>query len=453
MSNTNKLTQRDTIYALATGAVVSAIAVFRISGPKALHIGAMLSGRDSFIPRRLDRCLLKDPATNDILDDALLVFFPENNSFTGEALLEIHAHGGEAVRRRLALSIEDQGARLATPGEFARRRFDAGLMNLNEAEGLAALIDAQTETQRRQALRVLSGEIGERAKAWRVQLIDVLALLETGIDFAEEEIGQDIELAAAKSSNTLREALSKELDQIDHDESILSRPTISLVGPPNAGKSSLMNSLAQREVSIVTALPGTTRDIIRTEVIVEGVHFELVDTAGLREAADEIEGIGVDRARSIIEVADVRILVLSADTWAENSSLGDLISSAELIIWNKSDIMPAPPPALLTGLAGELIITSAYDSASTELVLSKIHNLLERRGSVLSPISGSKRRKKILFETLGYIEAAQQELRSSRVELAIESLRSASTSLSHLIGRIDHEDVLDDVFARFCIGK
>lgn len=444
---------RDTIYALSTGAVVSAISVFRISGPRALGIGQALSGRHKFPPRQLVRSLIRDPDSHDLLDDVLLVFFPEHKSFTGEALLEIHAHGGSAVRRRLAQAIEKHGVRLALPGEFARRRFDAGLMSLGEAEGLASLIEAETEIQRRQAMRVLAGEIGERAKVWRSQYIDVLALLEASIDFAEEEIGRDTENFAAQTLSRLIASLSRELAMVVHDEKALSRPTVSLVGPPNAGKSSLMNSLVKRDVSIVTPISGTTRDIIRSEIQIDGIQIELLDTAGLRDTTDEIEKIGVDRARSATKTADIRVLVLSVDTWSNDDSLNQLISESELIVWNKSDLSSNPPFELLNQLKSDFVTVSIFSPDSGNSVLAKIQTLLGDTASIESPISGSPRHRKCLCEALTDLEQAKESLEFSKGENAIEEVRSAGRNISYLIGDIDHEDILDDVFARFCIGK
>ena len=445
--------ENDTIYALATGAVVSAISIYRVSGPQSLEIGKKLSKRQQFTPRQLIRSLISDPVTGDVIDDVLLVFFPEKQSFTGEALLEIHSHGSVAVRRLIEQTLEHCGARLAVPGEFARRRFNTGAMTLDEAEGLASLIQAESEAQRRQAFRVLSGEIGQRAQLWKSKHLEVLALLEASIDFPEEDIGADTENLAAQKLGDLITSISDEDYQVVQDEKILSHPKISLLGPPNAGKSSLMNSLARREVSIVTATPGTTRDLVSATLVVEGVSLQIVDTAGLRDTNDSIESIGVKRALESADTSDIRIFVLSHDTWPLEGIWEDLIYRAELVVWNKSDLYPSPPEQLLSEITGKFIQTSAYSANSGRQLLLTIHELLGHTSSAESPISGLPRRRRFLRAALVFLRQAQSELKHSRNEAAIEALRSASESIALLIGEIENEEILDEVFSRFCIGK
>ena len=440
-----------TIYASATGEGLAALAVVRLSGPQAFVIASQLFGKPIDVRKAALRRLV-DPRDGEVIDEAIVVLFESGASFTGEDVVEFHIHGGSAIRARLYDALEALGADYAKPGEFSQRRYRAGLFDLSQAEGLAALIAAETETQRRHAQSLLSGALGRRAAQWRRDLIDCMALLEAGIDFSEEDVGLETEKAAEAQLEHILQSFDAELSCVETDQLALTTPTAAIIGPPNAGKSTLFNALADNELAIVTPIAGTTRDALRTRIVVGGVAIELVDTAGIRESADPIERAGVDRAKHIADGSELRVIVLAADAAGDQLEISVLnnVRSDDLVIWNKSDI--APPPPFLRGF-DNLIVTSREDRVSIDGLKDAIRRRLERAPTALSPISGSARRVRLYRAARDETAQALEALRSKRPEASVESLRRASRGLEAMLGRIDHEDVYSEIFSRFCIGK
>jgi tRNA modification GTPase len=432
------MTSRDTIFALGTGAGRAAIAVIRISGPGAGQALKALAGKLPE-PRQATFAVLRDPATGEMLDRGVALFFPAPGSSTGEDYAELQLHGGRAVvEGTLAALYRLPGLRHAERGEFARRGFANGKLDLSQAEALADLVDAQTQAQRRQALRVAGGALRHRVEAWRATLIEALALLEAELDFSDEA---DVTAFSAARLDALLSPLAGDmraaLRLAPASERMCDGFTVMILGRPNVGKSTLINALTQRELAITSSIPGTTRDMIEAHLDIGGLPVTLIDTAGLREAADEIERIGVDRTLARIESADLAL-------WLSDSGEPPPPSVVETIrVATKTDVSPAPEGAIgVCALSGE----------GLENLAAAIGSLARARlGDGASALIVRERHRQALEEAAESVEAVIGEKRA--LELQAEELRRASRALGRIVGAVDVEDVLDAVFSRFCIGK
>ncbi len=436
---------RDTIYALASGQGRAAIAVLRISGTHVRNIVAALVGKQPE-PRRAHLVTFKDPNSGAPLDQGLVLFFPGPASFTGEDCAEFHVHGGSAVVAAMIQALADfENTRPAEAGEFTRRAFENGKLDLTEVEGLADLVDAETEAQRRQALRQAEGGLRHKAEGWRAALLEASALLEAEIDFADE--ADVAPLARKKLAGILapvRADLEAALAMGRAGERLRDGLVVVIVGPPNAGKSTLLNALARREAAIVSALPGTTRDAIEVRLDLAGVPVTLIDTAGLRAAREVIEQIGIDRARAKAEAADLVLWLSEAGAPAPHEF------PADARVWpilTKIDLQPgysSPEDAIaLSAATGEnlgVLVDRLVDFARTAV------------GGGEPALITRERHRKAFAAAAGALRRAKAGI-DGPVELLAEELRTAVRALEILIGRIDVEDVLSEIFARFCIGK
>ena len=432
------MTSRDTIFALGTGAGRAAIAVIRISGPGAGEALKALAGNLPE-PRRAIFAVFRDPATGEMLDRGVALFFPSPASSTGEDYAELQLHGGRAVvEGTLAALHQLPGLRPAEPGEFARRGFANGKLDLSQAEALADLVDAQTEAQRRQALRIAGGALRRKVEGWRAALVEALALLEAELDFSDEaDIG-------AFSASRLREILSPIAEDMraalrlaPASERMRDGFVVLILGRPNVGKSTLINALTQRDLAIVSAIPGTTRDMIEAHLDIGGLPVLLIDTAGLREAADEIERIGVDRTLARVETADLAL-------WLSDSAEPPPRSDIETIrVATKTDLRPAAEGAIgVCALSGDGLETLA---AAIEA------RARARLGDGAAALIVRERHRQALEQAAESVEAVFGE--GGALELQAEELRQASRALGRIVGAVDVEEVLDAVFSRFCIGK
>ena len=444
----------DTIYAPATAAGRAAVAVVRVSGPDAASaVRALCGGRLPAARRAALRTLKSQDGL--AIDQALTLWFPGPGSYTGEDSAEFHVHGGPAVVGALLEALQAQGLRLAEPGEFTRRAFENGKLDLAQAEGVADLIEAETEAQRRQALDQLGGALGRAQQAWRADLVECLAVFEAAVDFPDEEVPADVAERARPVLQGLIEALETALDGVKRGEQVREGFRIALVGAPNAGKSTLLNALARRDAAIVTATPGTTRDIIEVHLRLGGYKVLIADTAGLRETADEIEAEGVRRAKAWAAGADLRVWVVDGSAAHVGRPPSEL-EAGDLCVINKADLPPGGETgaALLEARSLELEVhrISANRSADVEIVQE---TLTSRVVSVLAaaemPTATRLRHAELLTEAVGRLRSALGFEGSP--ELAAEDVRLAARALDRITGRIDPEDVLDRVFATFCIGK
>ena len=432
----------DTIFAPATAAGRAAVAVVRLSGPRTRAAVKALAGA---LPpaRRASVRRLKDPAGAPI-DEALVLWFPGPGSYTGEDAAELHVHGGQAVVSALVEALSALGLRLAEPGEFTRRAFENGKLDLAQAEGVADLIEAETEAQRRQALDQLGGHLSQVQERWREALTGALAMFEAAVDFPDEEVPADV----ASRARPILEALIEEIDAAAADavrgERVREGYRIALLGAPNAGKSTLLNALARRDAAIVTATPGTTRDIIEVPLMLGGYKVIVADTAGIRATRDEIEAEGVRRAEAWGQGADFRIWLVDG-LGDPKPTIPESIRIGDLILLTKRDLGEGHP-----GLPGSpFTAKSPNDVAWVESLLTE---------AVVAALSGAEppaatrlRHRELLAEASERLRHALTQ--DEALELAAEDVRLAARALDRITGRIDPEQVLGRIFSTFCIGK
>lgn len=428
---------QDTIYAPATARGKAGVAVIRISGPKAREAAESLSG--SLGPARQMVLRSLRTASGERLDEALVVWFAEGGSFTGEEVVELHVHGGLASVRAI---LDSLGAipdlRLAKPGEFTQRAFLNGRLDMSQVESLGDLIDAETEAQRRQALRSLSGELGRRVADWRNTLVQSMAMIAATLDFADEEVPDAVDAATLASLSAMADELQAALMASQGAERLRGGFTVAIVGAPNAGKSTLLNRIAGRDAAIVSEEAGTTRDVLEVAADLGGLPVTFLDTAGLREGAGEVESEGIRRALRRAEAADLRIFLTESGETPDLAA--DLRKDGDIIARNKADLGD-----------GDI---SALTGQGVDGLLRMIQDRLE--GLVPDdPVVTTERQQGLLREARDEIRQAIAELSSSdpRSEVASFSLERAARALEMLIGRVDVEDLLDEVFARFCLGK
>lgn len=436
----------DTIVALASGAGRAGVAVIRLSGPRAGDVLKALTERDLPKPRVATREAFCDPRTELSLDDGLALWFPGPHSFTGEDVAELHIHGGPAVIAAvLDACLSQPNVRLAEPGEYSRRAFENGKLDLAEAEGLADLVDAETEGQRRQALRQRRGALSAVYEGWRSRLIEAAALIEAEIDFPDEDLPGELARRAGPLLKALAVDLAGHLADGHRGERIRDGFRIAIIGPPNAGKSSLLNALAQREAAIVSDIPGTTRDVVEVRLVLGGYPVWIADTAGLREAADAIEAEGVRRALERAEEADLRIGVVEVGADVP-PALAAALRGDDLLVRSKADKLEAHQ-------SGDMLEVSAV----TGIGLAMLHTQLEARvaealGREEAPVLTRARHRGLVQEAHAALLRAIAALESG-AELAAEDVRVASDQIGRLTGRIDVEDLLGEIFSSFCIGK
>ena len=438
-----------TIFAPATGRGRAGIAVIRVSGAGSGPALARLTGRGDWPPRKALRADIADPRTGDLIDRGLAIWFPGPASFTGEDIAELHVHGGPAVLNGVAEALAGlPGLRPAEPGEFSRRAFENGKLDLTEAEAIADLVAAETTAQRRQALDQMDGSLGRLYGDWSGRLTRSLAHLEADLDFADEDLPGDVADAAASELDTLARDISRHLDDGHRGERLRDGITIAIIGPPNAGKSSLLNALAHRDVAIVSERAGTTRDVLEVHLDLGGYPVVVLDTAGLREAADDIEAEGVRRARSRAEAADIKLLLVSPDAPA-GPGLLDLLGPGDLVVWNKADRPGSPPPATIGGQP--TLAVSALRGDGLGPLVDRLSQLAgDRLAGGTGPALTRVRHRAALEEAL---VALRRAAGATLPELRAEDIRLAIRALGRITGRVDVEDLLDVIFADFCVGK
>jgi tRNA modification GTPase len=433
------------------------VAVVRISGPDAGKAVRQLTRRDPAPPRQAAVRTLRD-AEGQAIDEALVLWFRAPASFTGEDAAELQVHGGPAVVQAVSLALAGLGLRPAEPGEFTRRAFENGRLELSQAEAVADLVDAETEAQRRQALDQLGGALGRRYEGWRAALLDALAWLEAEIDFPDEDLPEALSARAGAPLRRLGDELAAALEDM-RGEQVRDGFRVGLIGAPNAGKSSLINALVERDAAIVTPTPGTTRDVIEAPLVIGGYRVLLADTAGMRETGDLIEQEGVRRARAWAEAASLRLWVVdrsgAAGAWTEAAGL---VRRGDLLVLAKADLAEGADAAAGREMAVRLGLETVEASTAEPGGLDGLRRrLAERVSAALAgadfPAVTRLRHRQLLSEALGHLERGLDRLAIGDPELVAEDVRLAARSLERLSGRIDPDAVLDRVFASFCIGK
>ncbi len=461
------MTDRSTIFALSSGRPPAAIAVVRISGRSAGVALKALIGRMPE-PRKAALARVRDPQSGEVIDEALALWFPAPTSETGEDVVELQLHGGQAVIAGVLDALcKIEGCRLAEPGEFTRRGFENGKLDLTRVEGLADLIAAETQAQRRQAFRQLKGLIGDRAEEWRRELIKALALIEARIDFSDEaDVPENLVEPALFAAQLLRSKIAACLADSGHGERLREGLVVAIAGPPNAGKSTLLNRLARREAAIVSPHPGTTRDVIEVHLDLDGYPLTLLDTAGIRESSDPVEQEGVRRARSRAAAADLTLWVTDASVVGSavvGSAVGEVGQwppSAEVwLLRNKIDLIGAgdprteSPPTMKNGINHSFAMSAQSGLGMDSLVGALSGFASSYFGATESAIVTRGRHRQAFEETIAALDRALSHRASGSEELIAEELRSAATTLGRLTGRVDVEDILDVIFRDFCIGK
>lgn len=422
----------DTIFALASGRGKAGVSVIRVSGPAAPSVLASMVGN---VPERA-AALRKLWHDGVLLDEALVLYFPKPASFTGEDVVEFHLHGSLATVAAVSAALGSfKGVRQAEAGEFTRRALENEKLDLAQIEGLADLIEAETEAQRKQALRVFSGAMGEKAARWRQNLIRAAALIEATIDFVDEDVPTDVTPEVVHLLASVVSDIRDEIDGAVAAERIRDGFEVAIVGPPNVGKSTLLNALAGRDAAITSEVAGTTRDVLEVRMDLMGLPVTFLDTAGLRDTEDEVEAIGVARARSRADLADLRLILCHAGDAPALSPLGD-----DLVVAPKSDL-------------GEGDFSAITGDGLTELVNRITNTLAARAASPGIAIRG--RHRTALEKAILSLEMAQDQITTGAgsAEIVADELRTAVRVLDSLVGHIGVEDLLDEIFASFCIGK
>ena len=420
----------DTIFALASAPGRAGVSVFRLSGPHAVAIAAAVMSNVP-VQRGLRRVL---DADGSILDEALVLRFERDHSFTGEEVVEIHTHGSPAVAVALSARLSAVGGRLAEPGEFTRRALENGRLDLAQVEGLADLIDAETESQRKQALRVFQGALGQSADRWRANLIRAAALIEATIDFVDEDVPVDVTPEVHDLLDRTMAEMLKELAGAGAAERIRQGFEVAIVGRPNVGKSTLLNRLAGRQAAITSDIAGTTRDVIEVRMDIGGLPVTLLDTAGVRATTDPVEQLGVALAENRAQSADLRVFLVETD-----DDLPFPPGPEDLILHAKADLGGTG----VSGLTGH----------GVENMVERIAQILKRRTAGAGVIIRDRHRN-ALQRAIGSMTHARAGLAiSGSQDLVAEDLRTARRAVDMIVGRVDVEDLLDEIFSSFCIGK
>jgi tRNA modification GTPase len=433
-----------TIIALASGPGPSGVAIIRVSGKRAGDVLRQVAGSIPTPRSAVIRSIRDDK--NEAIDKALILWFPAPASFTGEDVAELHVHGSKAVIAEVMdACLKVPSVELAKPGDFTRRAFENGKMDLSAAEGLADLVDAETKAQRQQALRQMEGGLAKEVAAWRDDLIDAIAHAEGDIDFPDEDLPTGLSQRVRDRIEALRQRLIINLAQSDRAMRVRDGFRVAIVGAPNAGKSSLLNALARRDAAIVSPIAGTTRDVVEIRLVLSGIVVWIADTAGLREATDDIEAQGVCRAIRHAKEADLRIGLFTSPQ--ERAALSEIIGPNDIWALSKSDVQP---PKL--GISSDLRISSVtgigLPTLEDTIVAQAMKDLSRSDGAPLTRL----RHKIAVVEAIDALTRALNA-NGGEPELIAEDLRLATRSLGQIIGRVDMEEVLDRLFSQFCIGK
>ncbi len=446
-----------TIFASATAPGRSGVAVVRVSGIKTKAIVEGLTDKPLPQPRMATLRVLKERGSGQMIDRALVLWFPGSASFTGEDCAEFHVHGGRAILSALYQALQAfEGVSIAEPGEFTRRAVENGKMDLTAAEGLIDLINAETESQRKLAFRQMEGELGALYESWRAKLINAQALIEAEIDFSDEgDVESGVSSRARQTLLTLNADLSSHLDDARRGERLRDGVRAVIFGPPNAGKSTLFNHLAQRNVAIVSDIPGTTRDILEVYLDIAGYPLIIADTAGIHNTDHIIEGEGVKRAEQRVADSDISLVVLDGSAPYQPHIVSGLLEKADIVILNKSDLGVHPSFTEGHGFVKEFFTISASSGAGVDRVIECLSQLIYGMFNVGDDIVLTRERHRV------YLEQARQGLSEAitamdcgrELALVAESIRHAVQQIGAITGRVDVEDMLDVVFRDFCIGK
>tara|TARA_S200000501_G_C20848764_1_gene754779 strand:- start:471 stop:1802 length:1332 start_codon:yes stop_codon:yes gene_type:complete len=442
-----------TIYALSSAPGVSGIAVIRISGLETKDIIKKITGNPLPSPRQATLRKINKINTNDLIDEGIVIWFPGPNSYTGEDMAELQVHGSRAVIEAILDTFSNlENCRLADPGEFTKIALSNNKINLLEAESIGDLISSETEIQRLQALKVMSGDNLEIYLNWRNKLIKVLSNVEAKIDFPEEDLPKNILKEIKTETEKIKNEIKKSLNDQKVGERIREGFKIAIVGPPNAGKSSLLNYLSRRDVAIVSEIAGTTRDVIETHLNLNGYPVVMSDTAGIRDSKDEIEKKGIKLALKKAENADLNIIVIEPKSGYFTGFLKELISSRSILVVNKSDLGTKNIQEEFKKF--KPIYISLKNESNLNLLIEEIKQRLKKQFLNSDDILITRNRHRVnLEECEKYLINFNQKDLSKEFDKAAEDLRLAARCLGKIVGKVDVEEILDSIFNDFCIGK
>ena len=442
-----------TIYALSSGPGISGIAVVRVSGKDTSEVIKQITREDLPSPRVATLKKFNKIDTNELIDEGVIIWFPGPNSYTGEDLAEFHVHGSRAVISALHSSISKiKNCRLAEPGEFTKIAFQNGKINLLKAESIADLVSSETEIQRKQAIKIMSGKSSDQFNSWREKLLKILSHVEAKIDFPDEDLPKDILSEIQKTSDQVSSEIKKILDDQKVGERIREGFKIAIVGPINAGKSSLLNYLSKRDVAIVSEIAGTTRDVIETHLNLDGYPVVVSDTAGIRDSKNEIEKKGIKLALNRAEDADLKLVIIDAKNVDFTGVLKDLVDENAILVVNKSDLLNGKLNEKLK--KHDHILISIKNNSNLDKLILKIKSKLENKflshGDILIT---RERHRQHLEQCINHLQNFKSKNGSEEFDKAAEDLRLATRHLGMIVGKVDVEEILGSIFNDFCIGK
>tara|TARA_B100000780_G_scaffold64896_1_gene42541 strand:- start:1141 stop:2472 length:1332 start_codon:yes stop_codon:yes gene_type:complete len=442
-----------TIYALSTGPGISGVAIVRVSGKETSSVIKLLTNNKLPEPRVATLKKINKINTSELIDEGIILWFPGPQSYTGEDMAEFHIHGSRAVIDALHASISRvENCRLAEPGEFTKLAFQNGKINLLKAESIADLISSETEIQRQQAIKIMKGKSSDKFNELREKLLKILSHVEAKIDFPDEDLPEDILKNIKKTSNEVYIDIKKILKDQKVGERIREGFKIAIIGPTNAGKSSLLNHLSNRDAAIVSEMAGTTRDVIETHLSIDGYPVVVSDTAGIRESQNEIEKKGIKLALNKAEDADLKLIVIDAKNTGFTGVLKDLIDENAILVINKSDL-------LNTDLNSEIknfnhVLISVKDNLNLDALISKIKEKLKNKFITSSDIFITRvRHRQHLEKSLSYLKRFEEKNNAEDFDKAAEDLRLSARHLGMIVGKVDVEEILGSIFNDFCIGK
>ena len=442
-----------TIYALSSGPGISGIAVIRVSGKNTAEVIKRLTGSKPPVPRMATLKKLNKNGGKELIDEGVIIWFPAPNSYTGEDLVEFHVHGSRAVVNAMHLAISKvRNCRLAEPGEFTKRAFQNGRINLLKAESISDLISAETEIQRKQALKIMSGKSSNKFNSWREKLLKTLSHIEAKIDFPEEDLPKNIIKEIQKTSNDILNEIKKTLNDQRVGERIREGFKIAIVGPPNSGKSSLLNYLSKRDAAIVSEIAGTTRDVIETHLNLDGYPIIISDTAGIRISKNEIEKKGIKIALKRADDADLKLIIVSAKNVDFTGVFKDLLGKNAILVVNKSDLIKGKLNSKFKKY--DHVLISIKKDLNLNKLISKIKSKLKNKFTTTEDILITRERhRQNLINCVHHLEKFQKKKSNHDFDKAAEDLRLATRHLGMIVGKVDVEELLGSIFNDFCIGK
>jgi tRNA modification GTPase len=442
-----------TIYALSTGPGISGVAIIRVSGPETKKIIEKLTNKELPEPRKATLRKINKINTSELIDEGIILWFPGPESYTGEDMVEFHIHGSKAVIDALHLSISKiKNCRLAEPGEFTKLAFQNGKINLLKAESIADLVSSETEIQRQQAIKIMSGKSANKFNELREKILKILSNVEAKIDFPDEDLPEDILNGINKVSKDIISDIKKILNDQRVGERIRDGFKIAIIGPTNAGKSSLLNYLANRDVAIVSEVAGTTRDVIETHLNIDGYPVIVSDTAGIRESKNEIEKKGIKLALDRAEDADLKLIVIDVKNLDFKGVLKKLMDKNTILIINKSDLLKKDLSIELKKF--DHILISVKNEFNLEDLILKIKNKLKNKFIINHDILITRaRHREHLEQCLAHLESFEEKNEARDFDKAAEDIRLATRHLGIIVGKVDVEEILGSIFNDFCIGK